>query len=148
MRQVNATRVLALSAALLLLACGVPKKYLADRDHFNTAIESFREAANTLNRAAGSSGTAEMTESLRNQLLLHLETGLASADSVSDGFLEWLHPELPRQFRANLVAAQRGLESALVDRDPRQQDAAQERYIAWEQYWSQHAEKLYNKANP
>jgi hypothetical protein len=139
---------LLVATALFTIGCGLPEKFTADRENFSAALDSFIEASNQLNNAAGPSGTAQMTASLSSSMLSSIDAGLTSADAVSDEFLDWLHPEMKTQFRDNLVAGQRALASAIRANDPGQMSGAQQRLEAWMQYWNENGEKLNQKAKP
>lgn len=148
MKLMRRSRALLAVTALLTLGCGLPEKFIPDRESFSAALDSFVDAANQLNNAAGSSGTAQMTESLRSSMLSSIDAGITSAEAVGDEFLDWLHPELKTQFRDNLVAGERGMASALRANDPGQMPAAQQRLDAWAAFWNEHSEKLNKKAKP
>jgi len=148
MKLMRRSRALLAATALLTLACGLPEKFIPDRENFSAALDSFVDAANQLNNGAGSNGTVQMTESLRSSMLSSIDAGLTSAEAVGDEFLDWLHPELKAQFRDNLVASQRGLASALRANDPGQMPAAQQKLETWTAFWHEHSEALNKKAKP
>lgn len=135
--------------SLALLACGVPKKYLADRDHLNATLEAFERASAEVSQlGGGAAGPARMTSSLRGALETSLSEGLASADSVGDPFLAWLHPELPRQFRDNLVGGERLLLEAVRAEDSARLARAEQRLMDWDRYWQANGMEILQKANP
>lgn len=148
MPKLHASRVLALSAALFALACGLPEKYTTDRENFAAALDAYADAAAQLEAAAGGAGTVQMTESLRTSMLATLENGLTSAESVSDEFLDWMAPELKSQFRDNLIEGQRQMVAALRGNDPSRLASVQQRLDAWAEYYNANSEKLNKKAKP
>src|SRR5688572_14136656 len=126
--------VLVLGAGLALAACGVPNKYVADRDHFNQALTAFGQAVEVSQAGAGA-GPVVMTAALRDTLVKLLRHGLASADSVSDPFLTWLHPQMPTQFREFLVAGERLTLESILAEDFSRQARAQQLLAQWEQFF-------------
>jgi hypothetical protein len=140
---------LVFGAVLASVACGVPKQYVADRDHLNTAIAAFGQASAEVAQAgAGTSGTTMMTPALSDSLIAIIGRGLASADSVGDPFLAWLHPQLPRQFRDHLVAGERLLLEGIRAEDSGRVTQAEQLLVQWEQFWNLHRADLAAKANP
>lgn len=146
MAQRSIVRVLTLGLGLALVACGVPRKYRAERDHLNVALTSFGKVSE-VSSANASGGVVQITPELRDTLVKLLRRGLRSADSVGDPFLAWLHPQLPTQFRENLVKAERlALQSLLTD-DPAPMDRALPLMAQWEQFFRPLSAEISAKAS-
>jgi hypothetical protein len=82
---------------------GVPLAYVQERDLFDGSLKSF-SAANTIEEEAKPEREAgRIDPDTEAKVVAFMEDGVRRSRSVSDGFLSYLHPELPQPYRTQLV---------------------------------------------
>jgi hypothetical protein len=82
---------------------GVPLAYVQERDLFDGSLKSF-SAANTLEEEAKPEREAgRIDPDTEAKVVAFMEDGVRRSRGVSDGFLSYLHPELPQPYRTQLV---------------------------------------------
>ncbi len=126
----------------------VPSQFKEDRQHLTEAFAAFYEASELSQVPKGMSGYTPppgVDEKIDNLL----EKGLREGDSVSDDFLNWLHPEMKRHFREELMKGERLYAEGRKESNVQKQSLGSELIGRWYgDFWKEHSEMIFYKAFP
>ena len=126
----------------------VPSQFKEDRQHLTEAFAAFYEASELSQVPKGMSGYTPppgVDEKIDNLL----EKGLREGDSVSDDFLNWLHPEMKRHFREELMKGERLNAEGRKESNVQKQSLGSELIGRWYgDFWKEHSEMIFYKAFP
>ncbi len=92
----------------------------------------------------GPSDNQEQTEKKFIQVVTKIESASAMADTVDEGFLKWVHPELPAAFgklRECLRLKAKGMRS----NDLKLQQTASDLWLEWGSFWAKNDKQIYQK---
>jgi hypothetical protein len=135
------------------LAVLVPPLYAArapsvtvDRDRLSRVFADFDSVGKLV--AIPSGGTTKPSSVETDRLVdEQLTNGLATADSISDAFLVWLDPEMPKRFRAEFLEGHRLYREGLRRSDPATQIKGNELIARWyRDFWDTRATAIFNRA--
>ena len=125
----------------------VPSQFKDDRQHLTEAFAAFYEASELSQVPKGMRRYAppEVDEKIDNLL----KKGLREGDSVSDDFLTWLHPEMKRHFREELMKGERLYAEGRKESNVQKQSLGSELIGRWYgDFWKEHSEMIFYKAFP
>lgn len=81
----------------------LPAQYASDRDQLDAAMKAFYDANKLDQENLAGSDSAKVDPAKEAKLQVLIETGLEHGRKVSDDFLEYLDPELPQRYHAQLI---------------------------------------------
>jgi hypothetical protein len=89
-----------------------------------------------------------MSHEREDSIRLLIARGIAAADSTSDQFLDWLHPEMKHYFRDFFLRGQRLYLQGMSDTGSLPQQIEANRLIAqwYSQFWDAHKTAITDKA--
>ncbi len=138
-----------LALPVSLMGCGsdtMPASRLQDRQRLSHALEAFNRA-NELTQPPPGQRSFEGTPEHDQQVLAALREGVAAADSVSDEFLDWLHPQMRSFFRDKYVAGQRLYLDGLLHQDAVEQTRGNELIQVWyTEFWEANNDAIADRA--
>src|SRR5262249_40950620 len=82
---------------------GVPVQYVQERDNFDYALKAFTVANGLEEQAKTAREAGQINSALETSVVALIELGPQRGRAVSDGFLVYLHPELPDAYRNQLL---------------------------------------------
>ena len=140
---------IALAFTSTLASCSgesMPAEHQRDRDNLSSAFTAFNRVSELTSPPDGQV-SFEATAQLYTQVIESLRQGLASGDSVSRDFLDWLHPDMNNQFRNNYLAGHKLYLDGLVEDDPAKKISGVQSVQRWYNgFWSVHKETITSKA--
>ena len=87
------------------VASDIPSQYVGDRNHLSEAFRAFNEA-NELSQVPEGLSSYTPPPGVNEKIDNLLQKGLKEGESVSDDFLNWLHPEMKKHFREQFMKGQ------------------------------------------
>lgn len=143
--------VCSFALAFVVSACaggspGAPPEYQADVDRLTRVFAAF-DSVSTLVTVPDGQVTMRTTPTHTNAVYAQLELGLATGDSISDEFLDWMHSEMRDAFRRNLLGGNRAYLEGLREDNVGRQIEGIERIKAWHSdFWDRYGEALADRA--
>lgn len=86
-------------------AIALPRSFAADRDSLSSAFGHFRRAQD-LTAVPDGASSKESSPALDSAVTNEIKAGLTAGHTVSDAFLDWLHPGMREHFRGEYLAGQ------------------------------------------
>jgi hypothetical protein len=149
-RQMIRHWVVPIFVMLTVIGCSssdVLSPFKDDRQHLTEAFAAFYEASELSQVPKGMRSYAppEVDEKIDNLL----KKGLREGDSVSDDFLNWLHPEMKGHFREELMRGERLNAEGRKESNVLKQSLGSELIGRWyADFWKEHSEMIFYKAFP
>ena len=123
----------------------VPSQFKDDRQHLTEAFAAFYEAGELSKGMSSYTPPPGVDEKIDNLL----KRGLREGDSVSDAFLSWLHPEMKRHFREELMKGERLYAEGRKESNVQKQSLGKGLIGRWYgDFWKEHGEMIFYKAFP
>ncbi len=144
---------LSISAFALVILCSGFSAFAVTREEGVIIRDAFIDSLVALQKAAGlaqpPNGQASfvMPAAQEKEMLLLIEKGLALSIKVTDGFLDWAHPQLRNQYRDNLIKGTSTYHEGLKDKDPSKQADGIRLQLKWIEWWTANADAVDNKLN-
>ena len=126
----------------------IPSEFLEDRKHLAQAFSAFDEAYKISQVPEGMT-SYKPPPGLEEKVQALIEKGLEEGDSISDEFLDWLHPEMKMNFRDKLMRGQNLILEGRKEDSVVKQVSGNELIGKWNNdFWEKNVDAIYKKAFP
>ena len=121
------------------------QRYALDRDRMTRAFVAFDSVSKLVAVPEGQSTRASSPHD-DSLVFEELRSGLTAGDSISDAYLDWLHPEMREQFRHRDLDGNRLYLEGLLRQDVSKQVAGIQTIQRWGVFWRDHSEEITDRA--
>jgi hypothetical protein len=141
--------------AAILVGCSsddIPSKFLEDRHHLVQAFSAFDEA-NEISQVPEGMTSYKPPPGAEEKVQELIRKGLKEGNSISDEFLDWLHPEMKMNFRDKLILGHKLIlegRKAEDEKDSVVKQVTGNRLIQewYYQFWEKNVDAIYKKTYP